>query len=215
MKTLKNAVLPKNSQFRKLLLGPAAGCVMQIDFAHHTRLYLGLYERQLNPYMKQLVRPGCRSFDVGGQGGYDALILAKLSGGAVVSFECDPQAAEEMRQTFARNPFDIKTVEAFVGSGDGCLSLDEAASRMFMPDFIKMDIEGAEVEALAGAETILSTRKPHMIIEVHGKPQEEGCLETLARHGYAPEIVNQPKTLRDHRPLDHNRWLVCRGRSSR
>lgn len=211
----KNAILPKGKQFRKLRFGPASGCTMQIDFRHHMGLYLGLYERELEPYFRALVRKGDKCFDVGGQGGYDALIMAKLSGGGpVVSFESDPDAAEEMRETFARNPFSVQTIEAFVGDRNDArhVSLEVAASQTFVPDFIKMDIEGAEVEALLGAGSILSEQRPDMLVEVHGRDQERRCLQILSSYGYALEIVDQRTWLKDHRPLEHNRWLVCRGR---
>lgn len=215
IKAIKNAVIPRGSKFRRVLLGPAAGCVMKLDLRDHMKLYLGIYEIELSRYLKSLVRPGARSFDVGGQGGYDALIMAKASGGPVVSFECDPQAAEEMRETFARNPsYSIETVESFVGSVDDehHMTLDRAAREHFTPDFVKMDIEGAEDEALRGASRLLADRKPNLIVEVHAVDKEVACLEILRSHGYDPQIVDQRKWLKDLRPLAHNRWLICRGR---
>ena len=211
----KNSILPKGKHFRKLRFGLASGCVMNIDFQHSTGLYLGLYEKEVEPYFRSLLHRGYNCFDVGGKGGYDALIMAKLTGGEIVSFECEEDAAEEMRQTFAQNPFPIQTIEAFVGNRNTSnhTTLDVAASRTFMPDFIKLDIEGAEVETLLGAETILSTRKPSLIVEVHGKDEEHQCLNILTAHGYTPKIINQRNWLKEQRPLEHNRWLVCCGRN--
>ncbi len=71
---------------------------MDIDFAHQTRLFLGLYETELNPYPRRFCRPGSRCFDIGGHCGYDALVMAKLTGGPVVSVDCDPDAIERMRK---------------------------------------------------------------------------------------------------------------------
>lgn len=214
-RTCKNLILPAGPKYRKLAFGPAAGCIMQVDFRSQTRTYLGLYESELNQYFRSMVRPGFSSFDVGGQGGYVALMLAKLSGGGrVVSFECDAAAAEVMRQTFARNPYPIETIQAFVGKSeeDGKTTLDAFAARTFMPDFIKMDIEWAEFDALQGAQTILSTRKPGLIIETHSKELEDNCIGLLRGHGYEPKIVDQRRWFRDVRTIEHNRWLVCEGR---
>lgn len=214
VRVCKNALLPKGKHFRKLKFGPASGCVMNIDFQHHTGLYLGIYEKEVETHIRTLLHRGYKCFDVGGQGGYDALIMAKLTGEKVVSFECDSDAAAEMRQTFALNTFPIQTVEAFVGNQNdsGHVSLDVVASEAFVPDFIKIDIEGAEVEALLGAENILSTRKPNLIVEVHGVAEERQCLDILSTHGYTPIIINRRTWLKEHRPLEHNRWLVCQGR---
>lgn len=215
MRVGKNAVVPKGKVFRRLPVGPASGCVMKIDFNHAFRLYLGLYERELWSHFKSLVRSGYNSFDVGGQGGYYALLLGKLSGGRVMSFECEKEAADEMRATFARNSYQITTVETFVSDhdNDGTMTLDKVAARTFVPDFIKMDIEGAENKALIGAREILANRKPSLIIEVHGQDVEEECKQILASHGYVPEVVEQQSFFKEVRPLSHNRWLICRGRA--
>lgn len=212
----KNAILPAGAKYRKIALGPAAGCVMRVDFRTQTRTYLGLYETELHKYFRAMVRPGFNSFDVGGQGGYDALMLAKLSGGGrVVSFECDAAAVAVMRETFARNPYPIETIEAFVSNseGQGRTTLDIVADKTFVPDFMKLDVEWAELDVLRGAEKILSTRKPGVIVETHSLELETQCAELLKGHGYEPKIVNQRRWFRDRRPIEHNRWLVCEGRS--
>lgn len=212
----KNIVLPPGPKYRKLALGPAAGCVMRVDFRTHARTYFGLYEAELHRYFRALVRPGFCSFDVGGQGGYDALMLAKLSGGGrVVSFECDAEAVVVMRETFARNPYQIQTVQAFVSNseGEGKTTLDVVAAQTFVPDFMKIDVEWAELDVLQGAKEILSTRKPSLILETHSLELEVSCIELLKGHGYEPKIVDQRRWFRDHRTIEHNRWLVCEGRS--
>ncbi len=193
-------------------MGPASGCVMLINFQTQLSVYLGMMEPELTPYFKELIGQNDKCFDVGGQGGYYALLFAKLSNAQVVSFECDSAAADEMRETFSRNPFKIQTIQTFVGKIDteSHTTLDTAARKLFIPDFIKLDIEGAEADALEGGAEILSTRKPNMIIEVHGLEREEECIRILKRYGYAPEIVNQSRFSFEHRPLQHNRWLICR-----
>ena len=48
-------------------------------------------------------------------------------------------------------------------------TLDEAAARFGPPHFIKMDIEGAEGEALRGATQMLQTARPTFLIELHNE----------------------------------------------
>jgi FkbM family methyltransferase len=62
-------------------------------------------------------------------------------------------------------------------------TLDEAMARFGRPDFIKMDIEGAEEQALAGAERVLSEARPAWLIEVHGSECEQGVRRVLSGHG--------------------------------
>jgi FkbM family methyltransferase len=51
-------------------------------------------------------------------------------------------------------------------------TLDAAALTYGMPDFIKMDIEGAEGSALRGAGMLLRQRRSTWLIEIHGPASE-------------------------------------------
>lgn len=217
-KNLKKAILPSGRTIRRLPLGLARGLWMGIDFQRgETRLFLGLYEMELNAHLRRLVKPGHRCFDVGGQYGYDALVLARLSQNTVVSVECDTALAAEMRENFSANPAlpAVTVVPQFVGPplGSG-VTIDELAEQHFVPDFIKMDIEGGEADALVGASAVLAQR-PALLIEVHGADIEWRCLEILRGAGYPPPRVVEPRAfLREHRPISHNRWLIFEGQES-
>jgi hypothetical protein len=154
-----------------------------------------------------------KSFDIGGNNGYTALLIASLTRKNVASFDCESASIIEMRKVFERNNLPIVAVEAFLGrdTGKGRMTLDDAVEQFFIPDFIKMDVDGAEVDILLGAQRLLATRKPNMIIEVHGQKVEEECIKILVSHGYKPTIVDQAWFLPDQRALALNRWLVCRG----
>lgn len=77
-------------------------------------------------------------------------------------FECDPRWVEALKATFAPWKEKIEIVRKYVGGIDNgdTVTLDE-----FMKDkpkenlFLKMDIEGAERSALAGAETLFGQTK--------------------------------------------------------
>lgn len=184
---------------------------MTIDFAHQTRLYLGLYERELSRYFRALARPGMRCFDVGANAGYNALMLGRLTGAPVVTFECDRACLPGLAANVAANPYDVTVVEAMVGAedGDGMTTLDSAAKTYGTPGFVKMDIEGAEGDALRGATHLLRDGKPSWIIEVHGVAVEDECLSLLRDAGYDPRIVDPSPFFPEERPLAHNRWIVA------
>ncbi len=62
----------------------------------------------------------------------------------------------------------------------------DAAYRVYgAPNFIKMDIEGAEVAALEGARELLQTCHPAWLIELHGAECAEGVRRILSGHGYS------------------------------
>ena len=61
-------------------------------------------------------------------------------------------------------------------------------------DFIKMDIEGAEVEVLESSGELLSRTRPRLIIEPHyvaGVLTTDRCCSILGKLGYATKIVDQ------------------------
>lgn len=62
-------------------------------------------------------------------------------------------------------------------------SLDDLLAFAAAPDFVKIDIEGAEVLALSGAARLLSEVRPLIYIEI-GDENLEACLAILAPAGY-------------------------------
>jgi len=62
---------------RTVRFGLGRGLRIDADITQHKRLLVGLYELELNRWLRRLCRPGYTAYDVGGQLGYDALVLAK------------------------------------------------------------------------------------------------------------------------------------------
>jgi FkbM family methyltransferase len=73
--------------------------------------------------------------------------------------------------------------------GDFCTS--RAITRV---DFIKMDIEGAEIEVLKASQDVLSQLKPRLIIEPHyvdGVMSTDRCRDILLGCGYRVDVISQ------------------------
>ncbi|HEX7677988.1 MAG TPA: FkbM family methyltransferase, partial [Thermoanaerobaculia bacterium] len=70
-------------------------------------------------------------------------------------------------------------------------SLDDllASGRIPAPDFIKMDIEGAEGAALRGSARLLSGTALTIVLSTHGYQQNELCWEILKRAGFRLELL--------------------------
>lgn len=52
------------------------------------------------------------------------------------------------------------------------------------PDLIKMDVEGGEVDALAGMSRLVAERPPILLISVHGSVRWRECVAVLVAAGY-------------------------------
>ncbi|MBC8163916.1 MAG: SDR family NAD(P)-dependent oxidoreductase [Roseiflexaceae bacterium] len=68
------------------------------------------------------------------------------------------------------------------------------------PDILKIDIEGAEAAALAGAEEVLTQHHPAIICEVHSVEVALRVAGRLARMGYVPQVLGK------NGPLDLQRF---------
>jgi precorrin-6B methylase 2 len=219
LRKIKNTVVAHRATYRRLLLGIIRGCVYPINFRHDMRLYLGLAERAIRPLVTSAVRSGDRCYDIGAKDGYYTLALARMAArGWVCAVEADGESADRLTETLALNQHigsKIVVEKAMIG-----YIVDEAAARETLdhlvlargfepPDFIKVDIEGAEHAFLAGAAELLARHHPRMIIETHSEPLEGHCVEFLARLGYRVRIIRQASWFRERRPLAHNQWLFA------
>ncbi len=139
-----------------------------------------------------MLRPGDVAVDCGANNGFTSVFFAKCVGpqGRVFAFEPVPTNAADVRQNIALN--DLRNVELFqaaAGRTTGAVSILDAPNGVLgvsgigamvsvpmtsldaalgdvKPTFIKIDVEGHELEVLAGAQRILSGR-PRLDIEVH------------------------------------------------
>jgi Methyltransferase FkbM domain len=217
---VKRAVLPAPGP-RRILGGLGRGITMEVDFDHETRLYLGLYEIELNRHLRRMITQGSLCYDVGALGGYYALVFAKLARSRVATFECEAASAARVWHNVRLNrdlqPH-IQVVNRPVGAEPGQLRLDDFAfsAEGFAPDFIKVDVDGGELSVLRSARHLLAARHPRLIVETHSPRLEDACGRLLVEHGYRPVIVNQRSVLKEPRHGvtgdghdDLNRWLVC------
>jgi FkbM family methyltransferase len=195
-----------------ILRGALAGLRWQVNGKGKiARVLLGTYEPEQTRRFAELLKPGMRVLDVGAHVGYYTLLSARLVGaaGRVAAFEPSPANLRVLRHHVSLNRLgNVTIVDAAVagaegtarfdlahGSGTGQLAgdgglevrtvtLDAWCERQtFVPDLIKLDIEGAEASALPAAATILAARPP-IFLSTHGVDVEARCKAFLASLGY-------------------------------
>jgi FkbM family methyltransferase len=75
-------------------------------------------------------------------------------------------------------------------------SLDDAISELGLrpPDVVKIDVEGAEVDVVAGMSETLAMATPRLLIEVHDehddRPRENAIRDALTRLGYTVDRID-------------------------
>jgi hypothetical protein len=193
---------------------------MEVDFSRDSRMWLGLYENELAHHVRVLCTSGSACFDIGAEGGFYALVFARLGGGRVVAVEANPDTCARLRRSVAANPALAPSIEVrnaraarLTDTARGQVSLDDLAygPSGFVPDLVKLDVEGKERTTLRGAARLLGERRPHLIVETHSQELDDSCREILVSHGYPVETVEPRRWLPEVRPAPLNRWLVAPG----
>jgi len=65
------------------------------------------------------------------------------------------------------------------------------------PNFIKMDIEGAESKALSGGERMLQQYRPILLIDLHTPEQDSAVGQILLEHGYEARRTEDGRRVKD------------------
>lgn len=80
-----------------------------------------------------------------------------------------------------------RTIDVRIVSLDSMFSRQEIAP----PALMKIDIEGAEFDALCGAENLILNHKPKLLIEIHSFDLLVQCRAWLADRGYQLNVIQQ------------------------
>ncbi len=215
LSSVKKLLVPEGRRMRTIPFGIAGGLRMNLDLRNQSQRFFGFDERELFGPLRKLM-PQCRSMlDVGANDGYYTLIFLRSGADRVVA--CEPSdAAERLLQNAAANGFEpgdrFQIVPRFVGLEDGNASLTELVRDLPGPVLIKLDVEGAEWDALKSIESCDRLGDLRWIVETHSLELEEKCLGWFRAHGFFAEIIHNAwwrKLLPETRLVAHNRWLTA------
>lgn len=178
-----------------------------------------LTEKPLKGYLKETdINEKDRVVDAGAYPGEFTIYAAK-NGAEVIAIEPDPQNAKELRENIRLNGLSDrvevvekglwdqkarKTMERDTQFGLGSQikdegqfvieldTLDNLCSEYGPVDFVKMDIEGAEVKALKGAEKLIEEAEPEFAIATYhvNENGRKTCFpveDVLKNKGYSVE----------------------------
>ena len=158
-------------------------------------------------------------FDIGAHFGYYSAIAAVLNNGSgqIFAFEPRPMNANFFRKHIKINDFrNVTLIEAAVGESDRDVRFDTghgsatgyvssegdlkvkqvSIDRMVRdgtlppPGFIKIDVEGGEIEVLKGSKEVISNSRPKMIIATHNPECYQYVIDFLNRNMYHFEVLN-------------------------
>lgn len=218
------SLLPDRSLPLPIVNGPFRGATIRLNPRCSLRKVFGLYEHELNSWLNQVLPQVNMVLDVGANDGYFtfgcATALKRLKKTAqVVAFEpIDLHFADlqSTLQSFEQSGITFHLHHAKVGASDteDTVTLDTIAIQHSIGNpgdraLIKIDVEGAELDVIAGASQWLKPQH-FFLIEVHQEEFLEQLKQMFSDRGISLQQVNQhplPILGRETRsPL--NWWLV-------
>jgi len=173
---------------------------LNLDLQHQTQVYLGLWEQETYKCLRE-VADACRwMVDVGTERGELCLYFLKESHAErVIAFEPQNSGIEILRSNLLLNgEQDNQSVtisNEFVGTADAprYTPLDALDVETGKRGFIKIDVDGHELDVLKSGERLLSEGNPDLLVETHSKHLEKECLEWLRERGYRCEIIRNAR----------------------
>ncbi len=197
-----------------VLRGPARGLRVSVGDSTMMRL-LTRVEPDVEDALLAHLAPGDAMWDVGANIGWFSLLAARAVGpsGEVTAFEPALRNAAQITLNAARNGVSVTVVGAAVSDRSGwgrfddlssltgrlsaaggaivpMVTLDEWASGHGAPAVVKIDVEGAELDVLRGAGTVLAAARPVILCECHGT--QTGVDRALRAVGYDVSAVEMP-----------------------
>jgi precorrin-6B methylase 2 len=211
---IKSIVMPSGSRSRTIPFGPYKGLILNIDLKSQTQFYLGLWEFETHPYIRVALKESNWLIDVGAGFGELCILFRKKLCHAI-AIEPDATSLSLLRSNLELNELsisDIEIVPKYVGStsDQDHVRLDDIRFDRSGTGFIKIDIEGFEVDALEGAVSLLSEANVRLLVEVHSHELESRCIEFLEQQRYSSKVISNSRWRRvipELRPLLHNRWI--------
>ena len=199
--------------------GPFCGARIVMNPRHSLRKVFGLYEHELNAWLEEALRRVNRVFDVGANDGYFTFGCAAAfrrldKAGEIIAFEPQARHVQKLHSSIAAQALaniHFEIIHALVGRavGEGMTTLDALPANDRRNTLIKIDVEGAELDVLAGGASWLNPSNL-FVIEVHQQPFLDVITRMFAVKGLELQLVRQrslPLLSREVRDED-NCWLV-------
>ena len=223
-------LIPKRAVFR-IMQGRLKGWKWIVGSGEHG-YWLGWYEIGKRQAFENAITEGAVVYDIGANVGYYSLMAAVVAGvsGHVYAFEPLPRNVDYLRKHVALNKledrisvFDVavsdQTGEAAfdLGASTSMGHLDESGEikvkmarlddlltegQVNPPDYMKVDVEGAEFDVLNGARELLAKHKPVIFLDTHNREAHNATVELLNEINY--DIV-----CLDGKPLPESKELIA------
>ena len=204
-------LIPRGTQV-PIVQGPLKGYRWVVASGNHS-CWLGIYERHKQAIFAANIKPGAIVFDVGAHAGFYTLLFSRLVGaaGSVFAFEPSESNLAFLHKHLKLNRIvNVEVINAAVSEVSGTGHFEEGISSyngrlttsgaiavrtvrlddlcmngaVPLPNYIKIDVEGAEDSVLAGASATIRDARPIIFLATHGSDLDASCVRQLTAMGY-------------------------------
>jgi FkbM family methyltransferase len=200
-----------------ILQGPLRGKKWVIGSQRHA-FWLGIYEPYMQRVIAQVVKKDSVFYDIGANVGFYSLLASTLVfPGKVYAFEPVTENVRYIQRHLTLNDIrNVQVLEFAISDQVGTSTFQEEATRAMghlqaegntrvqtttldsllqaqliePPQYIKMDIEGAELMALHGASECIQRHRPIIFLATHGRDMETECGQLLNSWGYELQNIS-------------------------
>lgn len=218
---IKNLLVTGGRQKREIRAGLFHGLTLEIDLSYETQMLLGLYETETFGFIRSCAARTQWMVDVGAGAGELAVYFLKRSQSkSVYAFEPQRSRTELLELNAGYNLSErevgnrLLVYNKFVSDkiNDDSVALDALNLDPSQRGFLKVDVDGFELEVLRSGVEILKSGNVDILIETHSLELEQECESLLLDLGYKPQILRNAwwrLIIPERRPIEHNRWLVA------
>jgi hypothetical protein len=212
----KDRLLSGERQSRRVPIGLYRNIILDLDLKSQSQVYFGLWERETHRFIRRVATKADWLIDVGaGRGELCLYFLIHRPLAQIVAIEPNASEVTALEKNLQLNRFsskDVRIFQKFVSAncGSECMRLDEVEVNRNRPGFVKIDVDGAELDVLESGSNLLTGEKLDILIETHSASLEEKCIHWLGNHHFVWRVIKNawwrfavPET----RPIAHNRWL--------
>ena len=184
-----------------------------------TAVVANLYEPEMLSRVASHAAQGGALYDIGAHFGLYTAAWRNAGGAVVEAFEPVASNRARLNEVLARNDLasGVRLWDVAVSAHSGCgtlklhpkdasrarlsapkdgetvrtVALDELMETegLSPPKVLKIDVEGAELEVLRGAQALISEYEPVVLVEIHGLELGLGVADFMARRGFRLKVL--------------------------
>ncbi|NNE90776.1 MAG: hypothetical protein HKN23_03940 [Verrucomicrobiales bacterium] len=197
------------------------GCAVYLSNRDRFPVRTGTFDREIHTKFTQFGRNARVFLDIGAAEGFYSVYMLKNTEAKVFAYEASEEASGSLLRNLEENTrnghrlwYDDREIRNEKTDRD-TTTIDCIAGHESGPVFLKIDVDGSELEVLRGAGRVLDREDTRLIVRSSSKHSEQECMRLLDEHGFDVSIVGPAwwrSIIRDRNSDEQARWIIAEKR---